>query len=298
MSLVERDRRDMANAGAGKVDSPRVDRALFGLLVTPMAVGIAALALPHVHLGEEAASAVVFGGSASIAVIALGLVAISRVALSSRIVMAALAAIALGVFAFLGVSSMIAAVVVDAALVALAWAIGATIGRHIEHPGHLLPACVVVACADVASVVSQWGPTHAIAESERALSVMAISFPVPGEASVAPALGVGDLVFVAIVLGAAAVHRLSLMRTAFLCWMGALIAGAASAVFETAVPALVPIGAAVLLGLPAARRVRPYERRVAALAMIMAIAVAGAAIASQLLHPAAEDAAKSTPPNR
>jgi hypothetical protein len=259
-----------------------VDRPLIGLLVTPIAVGIAAFVLPRVHLGAEGASLVVFGGSASMSVIALAIAATSRVALAPRLAAALVAAVALGAFALAGVTSTLAAVVVDTALVALAWAIGATIGAHIEHPGHLLPACVVVACADAASVASQWGPTHAIAESERALSVMAICFPVPGEASVAPALGVGDLVFMAIVLGAAAVHGLSVARAAILCWAGTLIAGAASAVLETAVPALLPIGAAVVIGLPAARQVRPKERRVAALAMIIAVSVAAAAIGSQL----------------
>jgi hypothetical protein len=278
---------------AATTDAPvRVDRALIGLLVTPAVVGIAALVLPHVPMDAGGANLVVFVGSASVTVLALAIAAPSRVPPSSRLATAIIAAIALGAFALAGVNSTTAAVVVDTALVALAWGLGATIGRRIEHPGHLLPACVVVACADAASVVSQWGPTHAIAESERALSVMVISFPVPGEASVAPALGVGDLVFMAIVLGAAAVHGLSVVRTALLCGVGTLIAGVASAVLATAVPALLPIGAAVVIGLPAARRVRPQERRVAALAMVIAVSVAAAAIGAQLFHPPAEDAAK------
>lgn len=278
---------------AATTDAPvRVDRALIGLLVTPVVVGIAALVLPHIPMDVGGANLVVFVGSASMTVLALAIAAPSRVPLSSRLATAIIAAIALGVFALAGVNSTTAAVVVDTALVALAWGIGATIGRRIEHPGHLLPACVVVACADAASVLSRWGPTHAIAESERALSVMVISFPVPGEASVAPALGVGDLVFMAIVLGAAAVHGLSVVRTALLCGVGTLIAGAASAVLATAVPALLPIGAAVVIGLPAARRVRLAERRVAVLAMVLAVSVAAAAIGSQLLHPAIEDVSK------
>jgi hypothetical protein len=278
---------------AATTDAPvRVDRALIGLLVTPAVVGIAALVLPHVPMDAGGANLVVFVGSASVTVLALAIAAPSRVPLSSRLATAIIAVIALGAFALAGVNSTTAAVVVDTALVALAWGLGATIGRRIEHPGHLLPACVVVACADAASVVSQWGPTHAIAESERALSVMVISFPVPGEASVAPALGVGDLVFMAIVLGAAAVHGLSVVRTALLCGVGTLIAGAASAALATAVPALLPIGAAVVIGLPAARRVRPQERRVAALAMVIAVSVAAAAIGAQLFLPPAEDAAK------
>jgi hypothetical protein len=278
---------------AARADAPvRADRALVGLLVTPTVVGIAALALPHVPMDAGGANLVVFVGTTSISVLALAVAAPSRVSLSSRLATVFIAAIALGAFALAGTNSTIAAVVVDTALVALGWGIGATIGRRIEHPGHLLPACVVVASADVASVVSRWGPTHAIAESERALSVLAMSFPVPGEASVAPALGVGDLVFMAIVLGAVAVHGLSVVRAALLCALGTLIAGGASAVLATAVPALLPIGAAVVIGLPAARRLRSEERRVAGLAMVIAVSVAAAAIGSQIVHPAVEDVAR------
>ena len=140
------------------------------------------------------------------------------------------------------------------------------------------------ACADATSVVSQFGPTHALAESDAALSIVAVGFPVPGTSSFAPALGVGDLVFVAIVFGAVAAHRLSIVRVALLCGLGAAIAGAASAVLGAAVPALVPIAAAVVLGVPEARRLRPRERRVAIVAMVIAASVAAAAIASQLVR--------------
>jgi hypothetical protein len=139
-----------------------------------------------------------------------------------------------------------------------------------------------VACADTASIVSQFGPSHAIAESESALSIVTVGFPVPGTSSFAPALGVGDLVFVAIVFGAVAAHRLSLARAALLCGLGMLVAGAASAALETAVPALVPIAAAVIAGVPEARTLRPRERRAATFAMVIAVSVAAAAIASQL----------------
>ena len=144
-----------------------------------------------------------------------------------------------------------------------------------------MPACVVVACADATSVVSQFGPTHALAESEAALSIVAVGFPVPGTTSFAPALGVGDLVFIAIVFGAVAAHRLSLARVALLCGFGTAMAGVLSAVLATAVPALVPIAAAVVLGVPEARRLRPRERRVAILAMAIAASVAVAVIALQ-----------------
>jgi hypothetical protein len=123
-----------------------------------------------------------------------------------------------------------------------------------------------------------------VAESDRALSVLAIAFPVPGTSAVAPALGVGDLIFMALVFGAVAAHRLSLRRAAALCWVGIAIAGALSAVLETAVPALVPIAGALVLGIPDARKVPPRERRVASVAMAVAVSAAIAVIVSRLVH--------------
>jgi hypothetical protein len=267
-------------------------RALVGLLFTPVVVGIAAIALARFEIGPESANIVVFAGAASTSIAALAIAAGSYPPAAWRLATIAVAAVALGAFAWLGVASRPAAIAVDTALVAAAWAIGTSIGRRIEHPGHLLPACVVVACADAASIVARFGPTHAVAESERALSVVALAFPVPGTSSFAPAIGIGDLVFIAIVFGAVVTHGISLGRAALLCWLGVLTAGAASAWLGTAVPALLPIGAAVVLGLPKARRLRPEDRRVATLAMTIAVSVAAAVIVSQLVHPAAEDIAK------
>jgi hypothetical protein len=260
-------------------------RALLGLLLTPVVVGVAAIALSRLRVAVEIANIVVFGGAASTVVASLATAARSYPPPVWRLATMAVAIVALGGFAWAGVTSIGAAVVVDALLIAGAWAMGTSIGRRIEHPGHLLPACVVVACADATSIVSQFGPTHAMAQSERALSVVAFAFPVPGTPSFAPALGVGDLVFMAIVFGAVVAHGLSLLRAAVLCWLGVLAAGAASALWETAVPALVLVGAAVVLGVPEARRLRPADRRVATLAMAIAVAVAAAAIVSQLVRP-------------
>jgi hypothetical protein len=267
-------------------------RALLGLLLTPVVIGVAAIALPHLHVGLETANIIVFGGAASTTVAALAIAAASYPPSVWRFASIAVSAVVLGGFASAGVTSIAAGVAVDSALVVAAWATGTSIGRRIEHPGHLLPACVVVACADATSIVSQFGPTHAIAENERALSVVAFAFPVPGASTFAPALGVGDLVFIAIVLGAAAAHGLSVVRAAVLCWVGIVVAGAVSAALKAPVPALVPIAAAVVLGLPAARRLRPQDRRVATLAMGIAVAAAVATIASQLVRPAAEDVAR------
>jgi len=266
----------------GDAASANWQRAVSGLLFTPLVVGIAAVVLPRIQMADPTASIVVYGGAASTALVALAIAARSYPPWKWRLATIAVAGVVLAIAAWGSVTGMVAPLAVSASLVAAAWAIGTSIGRRIEHPGHLLPACVVVACADATSMISQFGPTHAIAESEAALSLFTVGFPVPGTSIFAPVLGVGDLVFVALVFGAVAAHRLSLARAALLCGLGTAVAGAASAGLGTAVPALVPIAAAIVLGIPEARKLRLRERRVAILAMAIAASVAAAAIASQL----------------
>jgi hypothetical protein len=273
-------------------DVPRRSRAPLGLALTPIVIGLAALIFSRVSMRETAADLVVFIAATTTSIGALALSARSHPRWPWRAGALALSACALGAAAWSGSTSAIASFAVDTALVAMGWAIGGSIGRAIEHPGHLLPACVVVACADATSVVSSFGPTHAIAENERVLSVVAFAFPVPGTTYFAPTLGAGDLIFIALVMGAAAAHGISIVRAALLCWAGTLAAGLGSAVLAMPVPALVPIGAAVVLGIPEARKVRKKERRVAMVAMTIAIAVAATTIVFELVHPASRDTEK------
>jgi hypothetical protein len=129
------------------------------------------------------------------------------------------------------------------------------------------------------------GLTHAIVESERALSRLAISFPVATTHAFAPVLGVGDLLFAALALGVAAQHRLSVPRMAGLIAMGVLVAGALAAYFEAAIPALIPMAAAIVLGLPAARRLQPQDRRPTQIAAIVSVAVVAAVLLRSWVGP-------------
>ena len=254
-------------------------RLAFGLALTPCAVWVAALSLPSVHVGSTLASSISFAGATLIPILALAISATTEVTRATTLSVVATAALALLALALLHPSSIAAMVLVDGALVAGAWAIGASIGRRVQHASHLLPACVVAASADIVSSLSPEGPTHAIASSDRALSVLAVWFPVPGTHAVAPALGVGDLLFMALVFGVAVVHRLPYARTVFLAALGTSIAGFAAAWLAVPVPALVPIAAALVLGLPTLRRVRPADRRAAKWSIIVASSVVAAVVA-------------------
>ncbi|MFT3772790.1 MAG: hypothetical protein QM820_45960 [Minicystis sp.] len=228
---------------------------------------------PRVNVSEPVAAAIAFGGAATAGLLAL--------AFSARAVVPprGAAGLGLGGLALLAMVFLahppptVAVVIVNLGLVMIAHAAGATIGRRVAHPGHLLPACAVAAAADLASLLHPSGPTHAIASSERALAFFAAGFPVPGTRAVTPALGLGDLVFLALVLGVAAAHRLSIARAAACGAAGLAVAGVAAGWLGVAVPALIPIGAAVVIGLPAARTLRAEDRRTTAVAIAVAVAV-------------------------
>jgi hypothetical protein len=250
-----------------------------GLLLTPTVVALALAVLPRVHTGEALANFLSFIGATSVAIAGLAIAVPAKVPTRVALSLAAAAATTLGVLAYLQSSSSMALVAVDASLVCLAWALGASLGRNVQHPTHLFPACVVAASADVVSLLSPEGPSHAVASSERALSVLTNWFPVPGSSAVAPALGVGDLLFMAFVMGVASAHQLSFARALTCCALGVTAAGFAAAWLGVAVPALVPIAAATTIGMPSIRRLRAVDRRAAHWSMLVAASAAVATIA-------------------
>jgi hypothetical protein len=248
--------------------------ATLGLLVTPALTCVAALVFPRLSLSEAGEAALHYGAATTSALVALAIAARGGLGDRAAVAMIVAGAALVGVAFVANPGAVVAAVLVNLGLTAGAHAAGGSIGRRVAHPGHLLPACAVAAAADLASVVHPAGPSHAIAGSERALSLLAIGFTVPGTHAVAPVLGLGDLVFLALVFGAAVAHGLSLFRVALAAACGVALAGAFAALLQREVPALIPIGAAIVAGVPAARRVRQEDRRTTVFAVAAAIAVA------------------------
>lgn len=249
----------------------------------PVATGAAALLAPSIHLDDAVVDFATFLTPAAVAFAALLLGSFANPPRRLSLSVVALAAAALLGVAFAGAYSMGKAVLVGASLVALGWGIGLPIGRRVQHAGHLLPACVIAASADIVSVFSPSGPTRAIVESERALSVLAIPFPVLGTEDAVPTLGAGDIVFVGLLFGVVATHGLSRARLFTLALLGTLLAGLASALLQAAVPALPAIGLTTLLGFREARVLPPRDRKTASVAMAVAAALAIATIVSALV---------------
>ncbi len=250
-----------------------------GLLLTPIAFLLAARVAPHLSLGETAANVSAFAGAALLPILGLSLAATVEVRLGFALLVAAGAGALLLALSVSPRPPLITALLVDTALFCLSWAIGCSLGRRVQHPAHLLPACVVAASADLVSLLSPEGPSHAIAGSERALTVLALWFPVPGGNALAPALGVGDLLFMALAFGVAHKHGLPYARCVLAGLGGTALAGAAATWSGVAIPALVPIAAMLLLTLPAIRRLRRADRAAAHWSMLIAASVALATIA-------------------
>ncbi|MEO7035547.1 MAG: hypothetical protein ABI548_16595 [Polyangiaceae bacterium] len=260
-------------------------RLALGLALTPCAAGLVAALCSNAHVTQRVVDAVVFAGGALLPVLGLALAATCETTLTFALVLAGACGVLVLVFARFAQAHSAAPLLVNTSLVAIAWGLGSSLGRRVQHASHLLPACVVAACADLASVLSPEGPSHAIAQSDRALSLLATWFPEPGMHAVAPALGIGDLLFMALVFGVARRHALPYARTAVLCLLGTAVAGAAAAAFGVPVPALPAIGLCVLMGLPATRRLRCEDRRAARWAMIIACSLAFATIARNFWTP-------------
>jgi hypothetical protein len=144
---------------------------------------------------------------------------------------------------------------------------GAAIGARIQHPGHLSIVAIASSIADLWSVLSPGAPSATVAASAPLLSVLALSFPMPGTDAIEPLLGIGDVVFVALYLAAARAHRLGIARTIVAMASGLAVTAMVVTTLRIAIPALPFLGAAMLIAHPAARLPPPHERTTAAIAL-------------------------------
>ncbi|MBL8714739.1 MAG: hypothetical protein JNL79_02020 [Myxococcales bacterium] len=257
-------------------------RTLGGLLLPALAILVAARVLPSVQVGPGAAAAVVYVGATLCGAIGVALTLRST---DRPLVLAPIGAAVLVAAALVHGGAWLAAPVASA-LVALAVGLGGSIGLRVQHAGHFLPAAAMAAAADIVSVTASFGPSHAIAESPRALSLLAISFPVPGTHLAAPALGVGDLLFFALALGVARAHALSAVRVGLAGYLGVLLAGLLSAVLAAPIPALPAIGGAIVAFVPETRKVRRVDRTATTIAVGLALlALAWALVRAKMAPP-------------
>jgi hypothetical protein len=155
--------------------------------------------------------------------------------------------------------------------------IGAVIGTAIEHPGHLVFVAIVSAAADVFSVFHPSGPSAAIVQSEAALSVLALPWPMLGTSWIEPFLGAGDVVFTALYVASARKHGLGTARTVLALTLAYAVTMVFVIALEATVPALPFLGLAMVVAHRQARR--PPERdRIRGYAIAAAVVAAVAAL--------------------
>jgi hypothetical protein len=143
-----------------------------------------------------------------------------------------------------------------ALLLAATFSLGLFIAAEIEQVGHLIPVCVLGALVDVFSVLG--GPSrrigeqtaHHVATTTQRLTeglppppppfvtFLILKWPQPGAYGLATLVGFGDLVFFALLLGAARRFGLPGARSVLLLLAGLALALSASFALRSPVPAL------------------------------------------------------------
>jgi hypothetical protein len=174
------------------------------------------------------------------------------------------------------VSGLLMAVFVTAALLFGATLLGSVIGGAVEHPGQLIFVAIVGSAMDVLSVLHPSGVSAAIAESETALSVVALPWPLLGTNAIVPLLGAGDIVFTSLYVAATRRHGLSTVRTLVALGVGYALTVATVISLEQSLPALPFLGLTFVAAQPASRRPSAEDRRRGALisaGVVVAVAV-------------------------
>jgi hypothetical protein len=147
------------------------------------------------------------------------------------------------------------------ALLTLGTALGSQIGQRVKQPGHLLFVALVSALADTWSVTQPGGVSQQISQAPAALDWLALSWPLLGTRDIVPLLGVGDVVFVALYLGATRAHQLKLSRTLFALLAGFTLTIGCVLALERPIPVLPWLGICFVCAHPPARRVDTDDMR-------------------------------------
>lgn len=163
-------------------------------------------------------------------------------------------------------------------VIACAWVLGTTVGSHVAHPGHLLPVAALSSAVDLWSVTSPSGPTHHIVRNKVLVRLLTVSAALPPSREPEPAIGFGDVVFVALYLAVAARYKLSRPRALTALSLGLFAAGAVAIGLRASIPALPLLGAAVVLLLPESRAVPREDRPVAVFALLALVASVARAV--------------------
>lgn len=248
--------------------------ALAPLLGAALLAGLVVLGSPSLPIPSDAlADLLAVALAASGALAALQLSSAGKLALQAALCAGGVGIGILLLLYLLASSSPLTIPLQVFALLVVGRVAGGLIGERIQSPGHVLPATLVAAAADCASVFSPEGASNAIVQNERTLAVFALAAAVPGTSAITYVLGVGDLVMIALVYAVARKFELAAGRVTLALAAALVLAFGASALTGLPIPALVPIALVVNLVVPSFRRVPPADRKAALVAAILAAGV-------------------------
>ncbi len=159
-------------------------------------------------------------------------------------------------------------------LVAVASVLGGAVGGRMEAPGHLLAVALTSSAVDLWSVSSPSGPTHHVVQTPALLRLLTVGVAIPPERGPHPAVGFGDVVFVALYFAAASRFDLPRRRMAAALAASLVGAGALALWMDRPVPALPAMGVFVVATQPLARGIRAKDRRPTLLAALLLAASA------------------------
>lgn len=175
------------------------------------------------------------------------------------------------------VAAAIAGLFSSGAVLALGTSLGASVGLRIAHPGHLLAVMLASSGADLWSVLSPSGISRAVVDSAAAVQrAVAVSAQVDSQQGPDAMIGLGDVIFSALYMGAARTHQLALGRMRLAVLLGLVASGLVALALGMPLPALPLMGLAVVVLVPEARKVAPRDRTATAFAgalLLAAIAV-------------------------
>lgn len=158
------------------------------------------------------------------------------------------------------------ALLIGAGLILAASTIGARIGHEVQEASYLWPLVIVALGADIWSVTTPEGVTQQLIGDgiPPGVPLIILTLPVPG-LGLSPVLGIGDLLFSGLMLGAVARLGLSMRRAVIGLGVGFACCLAGLFFWAVPLPALPFIGLAGVIALGRQAPIKPREAGLAVL---------------------------------
>jgi hypothetical protein len=134
----------------------------------------------------------------------------------------------------------------DLSIIVLAGSVGYGISFIIREPGILLPVGLCAAIVDFWGV--NWGPVnHVLTKAPKVVNAVSVAVPTPVPGLPSTTIGPGDFVFLALFFGVLYKFRMNVKGTFWLGYALLVLSMFAVLIFGLPIPALVPMGIAVIL---------------------------------------------------